>query len=120
MSFSMTVEAVRNQTKTVTRRLGWDFLKPGDVLWAVEKAQGLKKGERVKRICPIRVVGVDWEKLNDLERLTLAEQALEMRREGFPRMTVPEFLYMFREHNRIDDWTPVNRIEFEYVEDNDA
>jgi len=40
MSFSMTTDAVRNRTKTVTRRLGWNFLKPGDLLWAVEKGWG--------------------------------------------------------------------------------
>ena len=40
MSFSMTTPQVRARTKTVTRRLGWRFLKPGVVLWAVEKAQG--------------------------------------------------------------------------------
>lgn len=37
MSFSMTTEAVRNRTKTVTRRLGWEFLKPGDILWASDR-----------------------------------------------------------------------------------
>ena len=30
MSFSMTTEAVRNRTKTVTRRLAWWDLKPGE------------------------------------------------------------------------------------------
>ena len=56
ISFSMTTEAVRRREKTVTRRLGWWNLKPGTVLQAVEKAQGLKKGEHVKPICLIRVV----------------------------------------------------------------
>ena len=45
MSFAMTTEAVRNQTKTVTRRFGWWFLKPGDMVQPVEKAMGLRKGE---------------------------------------------------------------------------
>ena len=43
MSFSMTTEAIRDRSKTVTRRLGWSFLQPGDLLWAVEKGMGLKK-----------------------------------------------------------------------------
>jgi hypothetical protein len=51
MSFSMTTEAVRNRSKTVTRRLGWWGLQPGTILQAVEKAQGLRKGEHVKPIC---------------------------------------------------------------------
>ena len=61
MSFSMTTEAVRRREKTVTRRLGWWNLQPGTILQAVEKAQGLKKGEHVKPICLIRVVSVTRE-----------------------------------------------------------
>ena len=32
MSFSMTTGPFRARTKTVTRRFGWWFLKPGDVV----------------------------------------------------------------------------------------
>ena len=39
MSFMITKEQVRNRTKTVTRRLGWAFLKPGDIVNAVEKGK---------------------------------------------------------------------------------
>ena len=46
----MTTEAVRRREKTVTLRLGWWKLQPGTILQAVEKAQGLKKGEHVKPI----------------------------------------------------------------------
>src|ERR1035437_2744663 len=64
ISFTLTTAAVRERRKTVTRRLGWtDKLKPGDILQAVEKAQGLKKGEHVKPICLIRVVSVHAEQL---------------------------------------------------------
>jgi hypothetical protein len=49
MSFMLTTEQVRNQTKDVTRRLKWLFLKSGDILNAVVKGIGLKKGETVKR-----------------------------------------------------------------------
>ena len=41
MSFMLTTEQVRNKTKTVTRRLGWWFLKPGEIVNAVEKGMGL-------------------------------------------------------------------------------
>ena len=41
MSFSATVQQVRDRTKTVTRRVGWKTLQPGEVLRAVEKGQGL-------------------------------------------------------------------------------
>ena len=43
ISFSMTTEQVRRREKTVTRRLGWSDLKPGTILQAVEKAQGLDR-----------------------------------------------------------------------------
>jgi hypothetical protein len=45
ISFSITRFQFCDRTKTVTRRLGWAKLKPGDVLMGVEKAMGLKKGE---------------------------------------------------------------------------
>lgn len=54
MSFSITTDQVRNREKNVTRRNGWWFLKSGDIVNAVEKTMGLKKGEKIKRICQIR------------------------------------------------------------------
>ena len=120
MSFSMTTEAVRNREKTVTRRLGWDFLKPGDVLWAVEKGMGLKKGEKVKKICLIRVVNTEWESvgsMTDVDPITgYCRGWDEVQREGFPELTPLEFVEMFCQANRCHEDDPVNRIEFEYVE----
>lgn len=66
MSFSMTTEQIRNRTKTVTRRLGWEFLKPGDVVNAVVKAMGLKPGEKVERLCQLRVKNVRRERLSKM------------------------------------------------------
>jgi hypothetical protein len=43
MSFAMTTEQVRNQSKTVTRRFGWWFLKTGDVVQPVLKRRGYEK-----------------------------------------------------------------------------
>ena len=42
MSFALTTEQVRRREKTVTRRRGWWFLKPGDIVTAVKKARGLR------------------------------------------------------------------------------
>lgn len=46
MSCSMTVDAVRDRSKTVTRRHvdTWRDLKPGDRLVLIEKGMGLPKG----------------------------------------------------------------------------
>ena len=111
MSFSMTTEAVRNRTKTVTRRLGWDFLKPGDLLMACEKCQGLKKGEKVKRLGLIRVRSVHYESLNTIFDDDPGETTLE----GFPGMSQYDFVEMFCKANRCHEDDACNRIEFEYV-----
>lgn len=113
MSFSMTTEAVRNRTKTVTRRLGWWDLRPGDVLMAVEKGMGLKKGEKVKRLGLIRVRGVAREPLSSIIDWGPRECAAE----GFPDMDPRAFIVTFALHNRCDRDTIVNRIEFEYVDE---
>lgn len=113
MSFSMTTEQVRNRTKTVTRRFGWWSLKPGTKLWAVEKAQGLKKGEKVKRICQIEIVGTWTEQAQDIMYYG-PFLSKELRLEGFPDSTSAAFIDMLCKggHSPCDD---VNRIEFKYL-----
>jgi len=49
----LTTSQIKNKPKTVTRRLGWWYLQPGNIINAVEKGMGLKKGEKVKKICQI-------------------------------------------------------------------
>jgi len=110
MSFAMTTEQFKRRTKTVTRRFGWRFLKPGDVVCGVEKAMGLKKGEKIKRLGLIRIVSVREEPLCFIT-------VEDCEKEGFPDMEPAEFVEMMREHYgpAIADLTPVNRIEFEYI-----
>ena len=117
ISFALTTEQVRAQTKTVTRRLGWKNAKVDDVVQPVVKGQGLKKGERVEKIGgPIRFVDV-WR--GPLERMTGRFEDFaasdEARLEGFPHLTSEEFVAMFCEHNNCTPVTEVTRIEFEYV-----
>ena len=119
ISFSMTTEQVRRREKTVTRRLGWSDLKPGTILQAVEKAQGLKKGEHVKPICLIRVVSVKREQADAI--LNYGPDGWdvvsdETAREGFPNLTPWQFLEMFCRVNGCGHLTLVTRIEFEYVD----
>lgn len=115
MSFSMTTEAVRRREKTVTRRLGWWNLKPGTLLQAVEKAQGLKKGEHVKPICVIRVVSVRREPLDEVRFYSDEPETIK---EGFPELTPDDFIAMFCKANYgCESDTLVNRIEFEYVDE---
>ena len=107
----MTTEQVRKQTKDVTRRFGWWFLKPGDMVQPVVKAMGLKKGETAEKIGPpIRIVATRREPLCSITREDVA-------REGFPRHWSPaDFIDMLcRHYGNIDVQKPVNRIEFEYL-----
>lgn len=109
MSFALTTEQVRQQTKTVTRRVGWRFAKPGDIVQPVVKGQGLKKGEHVEKVGgPIRFVYVHRTILG-----TITPQ--DVHREGFPWMTAREFVVMFKKHNGGLKGQMVTRIEFEYL-----
>jgi hypothetical protein len=109
MSFAMTTPQIRNRTKTVTRRFGWWFLKPGDIVCAVEKGMGLKKGEKVKRLAMIRIVSTRSQQL-------FAISKDDCVREGFPEMQPSDFVGMLCGHYGITDDRIINRIEFEYVE----
>lgn len=110
MSFMLTKKQVRNRTKTVTRRIGWAFLKPGDVVNAVEQGMGLKKGEKVKRICQIWIMTTRWEPLSQIDHE-------ECAKEGFLGMSPQDFINMFCRLNKVQATRPVNRIEFRYIEE---
>lgn len=109
MSFALTTPQVRDRTKDVTRRLGWDDLMPGDRVCAVVKCQGIPKGEKVERICVIECVS------NRKEMLCSITPA-EVRREGCCGMTPSDFVEMFCRHNKCAPRDIVNRIEFKYVD----
>lgn len=77
MSVSHTEQAVRDRTKTVTRRLGWRFLKPGDRLTLCRKVMGRKPGEPLVRIVEVEVV--------DIRRVLLPSiNSEDIEREGVP------------------------------------
>ena len=112
MSFSITRDQIYKRKKSVTRRLGWWFLRPGDMVMAVEKAMGLKKGEHMKKIYPIEIVSVRTERLSDITQDDLPL-------EGFPEMTTSEFVEMFcalHKGKGCTSETLVNRVEFRPVE----
>lgn len=107
MSFALTTDQIRNRTKTVTRRLGWRFLKPGQKVMACEKCQGIKTGE-LKRLGPIEIVSVRREPLDAITQD-------DVDREGFPGMSPDDFVGMFCGHMGCDPYTEVTRIEFRYL-----
>ena len=91
MAFSHTSPYILDRSKTVTRRTGWRFLKPGDLIQAVEKSRGLKKGEHVRPLAVLRIRDVRIEPLSRLATdARYAED--ELPREGFPCWSRDEFI----------------------------
>ena len=105
MSFALTTAQLLDGSKTVTRRVGWANLKPGDRLKAVRKAMGLRLGEKVDVLAEIEVVSVRRERLD-------AVDAVDCIAEGFPDMSPDEF---FLDANNCKADTEVTRIEFRVV-----
>lgn len=113
ISFMITPNQILAETKTVTRRMGWRNLKPGVLLQGVRKSQGLRKGEKIERLKVIRVESV---RIEPLSYITHDELILE----GFPDMTVSEFINMFcNSHKGATIDSEVTRIEFSYANDTD-
>jgi len=118
MSCSLTVQAVLDHTKTVTRRHvdTWTRLRPGDHLTLIEKGMGLPKGARQVVLAEVEVVKVTVEPLATIVR------AGELMREGLGHMSAPEFVDMWvRAHGYphvIDGLArlalPTRRIEWAY------
>lgn len=112
ISFSMTTPQFIAGTKDVTRRMGWLFLKAGDILMAVEKSQGLGKGGKIKKLGTIRIKDVRQEKLDRIAD-DLPYGRREVDREGFPLMGINEFVMFFRNgHKGCESNTIITRIEF--------
>ena len=121
MSFFLTTAQVREGTKTVTRRLGWDFLQPGDRACAVVKGQGIPKGGSIERI---RIIECVSNRAEPLWRMLLDPDygKQEAVKEGFPEMDGLEFVEMLIKHHTskrkvVDRNTAPNRIEFRYVDE---
>jgi hypothetical protein len=109
ISFSATKAQFRARTKTVTRRMRWERLAPGEQLMGVEQAQGLKRGEKIVRLGPIEATNVRREPLNVI---TQADVILE----GFPDLAPAQFITFFCEFNRCAPDAIVTRIEFIYLD----
>ena len=109
ISFTLTIEQVRGQTKTITRRIGWDSLKVGDRLQPIEKGMGLKKGEcQVLLGSPIEIVSTRKEPVSAITQSDVID-------EGFPHWTTVEFIDFLCSKNKCKPSTIVNRIEFKYL-----
>lgn len=91
MSVAFTEQQVRDRTKTVTRRKGWTFLRPGDRLTLCRKVMGRKSGEPLVRIAEVEIVTVWREPLCHLYDDPEYGRT-EMELEGFPGLDPVEFI----------------------------
>lgn len=122
MSVAFTEQAVVERRKTVTRRKGWLFLKPGDHLTLCRKVMGRKPGEPLVRLAEVEVTNVDREPLTVLTEWTGSPSGFmyasaEMLREGFPDMPPDEFVdKFFVQAQGIAPDATVTRIEWRYLD----
>lgn len=77
MSVALTEKAVVERRKTVTRRLGWRFLKPGDRLTLCRKVMGRRKGDPLVRLADVEVVSVRRERLWDITDDDIAREGVD-------------------------------------------
>lgn len=115
ISCALTTPQILDQSKDVTRRLGWLKLKPGDLLQPVKKCMGLKPGEKVEKLGPpVRVVATSRVMLRMMTDHPEYGRA-ECIREGFPHLTPEQFVSMFcATHKGCTPETVITRIEFKY------
>lgn len=110
ISMALTTEKFLAGEKDVTRLKGWKNLKVGEHLMAVEKGQGLKKGEKVRRLGEIEVLEVNREPLH-----AICDHPGDVEREGFPGWTNMQFIEMYCKHNGGTSRQIITRIVFEKV-----
>jgi hypothetical protein len=110
MAVPLTETQVRERTKTVTRRVGWGMLSPGDQLVLCRKVMGRRRGETVERIALVEVVSMRREPLDAITESDVAA-------EGFPQMTPGQFVSFFCGTHRgcVPD-TEVTVIEWRYLD----
>lgn len=114
MSVALTEQAVVERRKTVTRRLGWAFLKPGDRLTLCRKVQGRRRRdgtvEPLVRLAEVEVVSVGRQHLLEIT-------ADDVSAEGFPGWTPQQFIGWYCETVRgayVRMW--LTRIEWRYLD----
>lgn len=124
MSFALTTAQILDRSKTVTRRMGWKNLKPGDQIRAVKKAMGFKKGEKVgPPLAVIEVVSVRREPLDAMlddpkyghDEFLAEGFTFDDRVDTYAQLCV--WCAWFAESHGCDVSDEVTRIEFRYVDE---
>lgn len=130
MSFYHTRRQFEERIKDETRRVGWKDLKPGKYFTAVEKSQGLRKGEHVVVLGQCQCISNKPERLDEIiKRPVRIDQPVpfqfktEVEREGFPQWKdePKRFVEMFCEKMSthyviVTPQTIINRIVFKRMD----
>lgn len=111
MAFQFTSAQIRSREKTVTRRAGWLFLRPGDRVQAVNRSMGLRKGEKAEKLAVLKIKSVNREPVS-----SILDYPDDAAREGFPGLTAREFAERFCSLTNCTLTSTVTRIEFEYAD----
>ena len=115
MSVSHTERAVVERRKTVTRRLGWTFLRPGDRLTLCRKVMGRKPGEPLVRLAEVEVVSVRRESLSAITDADVEREGVDAALEtaGRTEAEVWASWFAWTMGCSVDD--EVTRIEWRYL-----
>lgn len=116
MSFRHTHQQLLALKKSVTRRSGWRGAEPGDFAAPVIQAQGLPKGATVERLGLLVFTEVDPFSVIDEKHITAAE----VKAEGFPRMSVDEFIAQLCRAMGKQHGDTITRLAFRLVLDIDG
>lgn len=116
MSVSHTELAVRERRKTVTRRLGWRFAKPGDRLTLCRKVMGRKPGEPLERLAEVEIVSVRREPLSAMTDADVEREGVDVVPEAAGWMDAEAWVSWFAWTMGCSVDDEVTRIEWRYVE----
>jgi hypothetical protein len=117
----MTIPAVRDRSKTVTRRHvdTWRDLAPGDRVTLIEKGMGLPKGARQVVLTEVEIVDNRVESILDV-----LDEPDATAREGLPMMSPGEFARFWLDghgHRAVAlpdaDEVECRRIEWRYLDE---
>jgi hypothetical protein len=118
MSVALTEPQVVGRTKTVTRRLGWLNLKPGDRLTLCRKVMGRRAGEPLVRLAEVEVVSVRRERLDTITEEDIVREAVP-HDHFWPAVTAPspnQWVTWFCDQMGVMPDTEVTRIEWRYLD----
>lgn len=129
MSVSLTEDAVREGTKTVTRRLGWwtdrngrRLLYAGDRLTLCRKVMGRAPGEPLERIRDVEVLSVCRVQLCSIDEADIEREAVPVLPGRFSEVftdtgqpTPDAWVEWFCEEQRCHPLDYVTRIEWRYT-----